>query len=149
HLGRVVPPNGFFPKAIPQVVVRKQTAVLEVFARIGGGVKHATELVELFQAVPAGPGEPSQRAQIEPSGMAAADADGLRYYLDAFEGYWPLAHPLPFVEEHELQGVEVGSQDQNVIDVALAQDTDQVVADLGRERLWLGEDDPQKLFGVF
>ena len=61
----------------------------------------------------------------------------------------PFLLSLALVEENELQRVEVGGQDQQVVDVALAQDAHEVVADLGGQRLRLGEDDPEELLGVF
>ena len=62
---------------------------------------------------------------------------------------WPFLLAFPLVEEHELQRVEVGSQDQQVVEVALAEDAHEVVADLGRQRFRLGEHDSKELLGVF
>ena len=149
HLGGVVPPGRVFAQAIPQEIVGEQAPVLEVFAGVGGGIEHAAELVELLQGILAGPGESPQGPQVQPGGAAAVDADRLGHDLDALAASRPFLLSFPLVEEHELQRVEVRSQDQHVVDVALAQDAHEVVADLGRQRLRLGEDDPQELLGVF
>ena len=148
HLRGIVPPGRVFSQPIPQEVVGEQAPVLEVFAGVGGGIEDAAELVELLQGVLAGPGEPPQRPQVKPGRPAAVDADRLGNDLDAFAAGRPLLLALPLVEEHELQGVEVGGQDQQVVEVALAQDPHEIVADLGRERLRLGEDDPKELLRV-
>ena len=82
-------------------------------------------------------------------GLRRLTLDRLGHDLDALAAGWPLLLPLPLVEEHELQRVEVGGQDEQVVEVASAQDTHEVVADLGGQRLRLGEDDPKELLRVF
>jgi hypothetical protein len=69
--------------------------------------------------------------------------------MDALAGGWPFVLPLPLVEEHDLQRVEVRGQDEQVIECAPAQDTHEIVADLGRQRFRLGEDYSEELFLVF
>ena len=149
HPGGVVPPGRVFPQAVPQEVVGEQAPVLEVFAGVGGGVEDAAELVELLQGVLAGPGEPPQGAQVQPGRAAAVDADRSWARPGCVRPpAGPFCSCLRLSRKHELQGVEVGGQDQQVVEVALAQDPDQVVADLGRQRLRLGEDDPEELLLV-
>ena len=130
-------------------MIGEQTAVLEVFAGVGSRIENRAELVELFQSVPAGPRKPPQNSQIQPGWISTVDADDLGHDLNAFDRNRSFALPLPLVEEDEFERVEVGGEDQHMVGIALAQGADQIIANLGRERLRLGEDDPQELLGIF
>jgi hypothetical protein len=56
---------------------------------------------------------------------------------------------FPFIKENEFESVEICRQNQHVVDVALAQDTHEIIADLGRQRSGLGEHHPQELLVIF
>src|SRR6516162_2985487 len=97
----------------------------------------------------ASPGKAPQDASFEPRRVPPVELERLWYYLDSLTPGRPFLLLLPLVEEHELQGVEVGGQYDQVIEVALTEDTHKVVAYLGGQRFRLGEHYSKELLGVF
>ena len=129
-------------------MVGEEATILEILARVGGGVEDAPELVELVEGVLTGPGESAQRPEVQAGGIATIDADRLGDDLNTLAASRPPSVLLAFIEEDELQRLEVRGQDQQVVLVALTEGSHQFVANLGCQRLRLGKDDPEEAIFV-
>ena len=146
--GRVLLPGRCVREPVHQVVVGKEGPVLEVLLGEGSGLESRPELLVLLQAVGARPCEPAQGPHFQPARRTAVDRERARDDLEPCQPRGPGMLAPPFVEEDELQDVEVGGQDQQVVDVGPAERPGQVVAALGRQRVEPHEHDPQEAFRV-
>ena len=81
--------------------------------------------------------------------MPPVELERLGHDLDALASNWSFLLSPPLVEKHELQSVKVGSQNEHVVEVALAEDAHEVVAHLGGQRFRLSEHDSKKSLRVF
>jgi hypothetical protein len=147
--GGVVSPGRVFAQAGDEEVVGEQRPVAEILLAESGCFKHAAELVELLQAVAAGPSEPADRTQFFGAHGLAIHGQSERHRLEPPDLLQVAAIAPPLGQQHELQGVKVRGQDQEVFDVGPPQHAGQVVAALGRERPELYEDDAQIAVGIF
>ncbi len=80
--------------------------------------------------------------------MPPVQLDRLGHDLNALAPDRSFLLSLRFVQEHEFQRVEIGSEDQQMVDIALAQNADQIVADLGGQKFGLGKHDAEELFRI-
>lgn len=148
-VGGILAPGRVFAEPREQEVVCEESPVAEIVLAEGRRLEDAAELVELLDAVARRPGEAADGPEGLGAGRLARDGQAPRHDLHPM-GLDRAAGVAPeLVEQHELQHVEIGGEDQQVIDVSPPQHAGQIVPALGREGAQVDEQNAEKAFGVF